>query len=311
MRSATAWVTGMAEIGDTKLAYHEEGRGEPVVFVHGTLSDLRTWQAQVPFFAHTHRALAYSRRYAAPNPDVEPGADDPMPVHVDDLARFLRALDAAPAHVVGSSWGGFVSLLLAIRHPELVRSLVLAEPPVVPLFMGLPPTPGKLLRLLVTRPRAAMALMRFVGGTVGPAQRALEQGRDEEAMRRFGDGVVGPGFFDGSPPEVQARIRENFGAFREQILGEGFPPIADDEVRSVRVPTLLVTGERSPAFLLRVSDRLEELLPNVSRVEIPGASHVMFESHPEAFNAAVAAFLARVPDAGPGTAIGAEGGAAQ
>ena len=293
MRSATAWVTGTADIGDTKLAYHEEGRGEPVVFVHGTLGDLRVWQAQIPFFARTHRAIAYSRRYAAPNPDIERDADDPMPVHVEDLGRFLGALDASPAHLVGSSWGAFVCLLLAIRHPEQVRSLVLAEPPVVPLFMSLPPTPGKLLRLLVTRPRAGVALLRFVGGTLLPAQRALERGRDEEAMRRFGDGVVGPGFFDDSPPEVQARTRENFGAFREQILGEGFPPVADDEVRGVDAPTLLVTGERSPAFLRRVSERLGALLPNASSVEIPDASHVMFESHPEAFNAAVAAFLER------------------
>ena len=80
---------------------------------------------------------------------------------------------------------------------------------------------------------------------------------------------------------------------RAQLLGAGFPPLSEGEVRRVATPTLLVTGERSPAFPLRLTDRLEQLLPNAERVEIAGASHGMTEQNPKAFNEAIHRFLAR------------------
>ena len=106
------------DVEGVRLAYREEGEGEPVVFVHGSSSDLRSWEQQVPVIAGSHRAIAYSRRYARPNEDIEPGADDQMLPHVDDLIALVRALDAAPAHLVGHSWGAFICLLTAIRQPS-------------------------------------------------------------------------------------------------------------------------------------------------------------------------------------------------
>lgn len=58
-------------------------------------------------------------------------------------------------------------------------------------------------------------------------------------------------------------------------------------------PTLLLTGEHSPAFLLRLTDRLHELLPHAERAQIDGASHLMHEENAPAVNAAIAGFLAR------------------
>jgi pimeloyl-ACP methyl ester carboxylesterase len=77
------------------------------------------------------------------------------------------------------------------------------------------------------------------------------------------------------------------------VLGEGFPPLSDDDVRGVQVPTLLMTGERSPAYLPRLTDRLQQLLPNAERVEIAAASHLMSEENPAAVNGAILDFLAR------------------
>jgi non-heme chloroperoxidase len=71
--------------------------------------------------------------------------------------------------------------------------------------------------------------------------------------------------------------------------------LSDEDVRGVAAPTLLITGERSPAYLLRLTDRLQQLLPNAERVEIAGASHGMTEEEPGAVNEAILGFLARVP----------------
>ena len=280
-----------ATVNGITLAYREQGEGEPVVFVHGTASDLRTWERQLPALGADRRAIAYSRRYARPNEDIEPGADDQMLPHVDDLIALLHAIDAAPAHLVGNSWGAFICLLTAIREPRVVRTLTLEEPPVLSLFVSTPPRPTELFRLLVRRPRTALAIVKFGAGTMSPAQKAFRRGDDEQAVERFAVGVLGKESYERASAERMAQVNENLGAMKAQLLGAGFPPLADDDVSGVQVPTLLMTGERSPAVLLRLTDRLQELLPNAQRVEIPGASHRMHEENPDAANRAIIRFF--------------------
>jgi pimeloyl-ACP methyl ester carboxylesterase len=283
-----------AKVDGATLAYCEQGEGEPVLFVHGGVSDLRIWTNQMPVVGRSYRAIAYSRRFARPNEDIDPEAPDSWDHHVDDLAVFLREIGAAPAHLVGNSQGAFISLLAAIRHPEVVRSLVLEEPPVIPLLVSFPPRALELLRLLATRPRSAIAIIQFVLGTVTPATRAFERGEDEKGLEIFLRGVLGAETFGQLSEENAQRSRENISTLRAGMLRDiGFPDIDDEDVRGVRVPVLLVTGDRSPPVLLRLTDRLEELLPNVDRVEIPKASHIMHEENPAAVNDAILDFLVR------------------
>jgi pimeloyl-ACP methyl ester carboxylesterase len=284
---------GTADVNGAALAYREQGEGESVVFVHGSASDLRSWEQQLPAIGTSYRAIAYSRRYARPNQDIEPGADDQMLPHVDDLGALLRMLDAAPAHLVGHSWGAFICLLTAIRQPQLVRSLVLAEPPVLSLFMSTPPRPTELLRLFVRRPRTARVILGFTVKTAFPAMKAFRRGDDEQAMQTFIYGFLGKEAYERLPEERIQQLRENVNTLRAQMLGAGFPPLSEDEVRRVVAPTLLMTGECSPAFPLRLTDRLQQLLPNAERVEIEGASHGMTEENPGAVNEAILGFLAR------------------
>jgi pimeloyl-ACP methyl ester carboxylesterase len=262
--------TQTAKVNGTTLAYREEGEGEPVVFVHGTAGDLRIWDLQLPVIGRAFRAVAYSRRFARPNEDIDPSADDPMLPHVEDLAAFLQQIGAAPAHLVGSSWGAFISLLTAIRHPDLVRSLVLEEPPVVSLFSSTPPRPTELLRLFATRPRTAVAFLKFAAGAMVPAQKAFARGDDEKAMRHFLVGVLGTESYQRLPEASVQMMRENLSSARAQMLGDGFPPLGDDQVASVRAPTLLLTGEHSP-----------------------DASHIMHEENAPAVNEAIVGFLRR------------------
>jgi pimeloyl-ACP methyl ester carboxylesterase len=283
-----------AKVDGATLAYREQGEGEPVLFVHGGVSDLRIWANQLSVVGRSHRAISYSRRFARPNENIDPEAEDPWLQHVDDLAVFLREIDAAPAHLVGNSQGAYVSLLAAIRYPKLVRSLVLEEPPVLPLFVGFPPRPTELLGLLATRPRTAIAILQFVLGTVSPATRAFERGEDDKGLEIFTLGVLGKETVARLPEESRQRARDNVSTLRAGMLHDiGFPPLEDDDVRGVRVPVLLMTGDRSPAFLLRLTDRLEELFPIVERIDIPDASHAMHEENPPAVNEAIVEFLGR------------------
>lgn len=279
-------------INGASLAYMERGTGEPVVFVHGGYSDIRTWLAQIPAFAQEYRAITYSRRYARPNGDIPKGQDDQMMPHVDDLVDLLVALDAVPAHLVGNSWGAFICLLAAIKQPTLIRSLVLCEPPVLPLFVSHVPKPQEILRLLLRRPRTAIALLNFGINVIKPTEKAYKQGDYEGGTRAFVRGILGADAYNVLPEARKEQMRENESTNVAQMLGAGFPMLTEAEVRGVTAPTLLVTGERSTVLLRRdLTLRLADFLPNVRRVEIQETSHIMHEQRPAAFNEEVLSFL--------------------
>lgn len=200
------------DINGARLAYLDRGEGEPVVFVHGTSQDVRTWNAQVGPVPRAHRAIAYSRRYARPNDDIPPGQDDPMQPHVADLITLLGALGAAPAHLVGNSWGGFIALLVAVQQPALVRTLTLCEPPVIPLFISNEPRAGEILRLLARHPVDAFRVVRFGLGVVEPAKKAHRGGDPEKANRIFGEGILGRKHFEALPPARRQMLDENQAA---------------------------------------------------------------------------------------------------
>lgn len=283
-----------ASVNGAELAYVEEGSGEPVVFVHGGISDLTIWKYQIPAFAESYRAIAYSRRYAWPNEEIPDGADDQMVPHADDLAALIETLDAAPAHLIGNSWGAFICLFTALRRPDLVRTLTLEEPPVLPLFVSTPPKPQELIKVLVTRPATGAAIVGTMVKGFIPATIALKRGKLEESVRIFATRVaLGEDAYERLPSEVKEHMLLNAKTHAAQHLGKGFPKFADADARRIKHPALLVGGEKSPAILRRLSDRLEELLPNVERVIIPGASHVMHYENPEVTNRAIRQFVSR------------------
>jgi pimeloyl-ACP methyl ester carboxylesterase len=281
------------EINNTRLEYIEQGSGEPVVFVHGGLSDWRTWLPQIDQFSVHYHVVSYSRRYHWPNEAIPDNMDDQMMPHVNDLAELLRSLDIAPAHLIGNSWGAFICLMLALKQPQLVQTLTLGEPPVQPLLMGSPPKPLKMLKLFVSRPRTASAVMNFMSKGYTPAVKAFRKGEIEKGMEYFTHFVLGKEAYINIPEERKDQMRANIKPQIAEFLGAGFPPFTDDDARSIKAPALLVTGQNSPVFLLRMTDRLEELLPHAERTEIPDASHLMHEQNPGAYNEAVLGFLAR------------------
>jgi pimeloyl-ACP methyl ester carboxylesterase len=279
------------DLESTRVACVQRGDAQPLVLVHGSNSDYRTWDGVLGTLGERFRAIAYSRRYHWPNEPIRPGADYSMQEHVDDLAALTRVLDIAPAHFVGHSYGGFVCLLLAIHRPAAVRSLVLIEPPVLTLFTSSRPLPGEMLRLLLTRPRTAFAIGSFGATGVAPTVAALEQGDVDAALERLGTAVLGRRWFQNLSTERREQARANFIA--AEHLGSGFSPLDDDRVRALACPVLLISGECSPRLFHHLNDRLAELLPSAERAEIPRASHIVHEDNPAAWQSAVLEFLTK------------------
>jgi len=280
-------------VNSTRLEYLDHGSGQAVVFVHGGLSDLRVWEFQEEAFADRYRTVVYSFRHYHPNPPVPAGSNITHEMLVDDLATLLRQLDIAPAHLVGQSTGGFVSLLLARDQPDLVQSLTLAEPPILPLLgLDVPPKPTQILSLLLRDPSTAVDVIKFGARGLGPTTRAFERGDDEAGLRAFLTAVIGKETVATWTEEQLQRARDNVHAFKA-VLAAGMPPFGDQDARSIDIPTLLITGEKSAPVLHRITDKLEKLIPETERVDIDHASHLMFRDNPDAFNAAVLRFLER------------------
>lgn len=279
------------EVNGTSLEYSENGEGEPLVLVHGSASDCRTWQLQQDAFARHFRVISYSRRYHWPNEPIRDNAGYSMLEHVDDLEAVLASLDASPAHLVGHSNGAFLCLLLAIRAPKLLRSLALTEPPVITLFVSDPPKPTEILRLLATRPRAAIELIKFGATGIAPATKAAKQDDMEAAMRIVGTAILGRDFYNRLSEERLEQMRAN--AIRAEFLGSGFPPLDSKDVNNIQTPTLLVTGQHSAGLFIQLANRLEELLPHAEQVNIANTSHIVHEDDPPAYNKAVLSFLSK------------------
>ena len=270
------------DVNSTRLVYRLSGDSgaAPVVFIHGSLGDLKSWSGQENAFAQVYRVLVYSRRYHPPNPQVNDNQTYSPKLHSEDLAALLLTLDLAPAHIVGSSYGAYTALQLVRDHPQLVRSLVLAEPPIFSLLTG--SEEGDAVR------------GAFYRNGLDPARAAFARGDSVAGVRLFFDASAGRGAFDRAPAAVRADMLAHAFELRHEMLAERadyLPPVTCAELGRLTTPVLIVRGERSPRMFQLVSDELARCLRNDTTVVIPGVAHPPHAGNPGYYNQAVARFI--------------------
>ena len=278
MRSAHEVPT--ARVNGTNLSYIEAGDGpQTVVFVHGSLDDYRSWRYQIEPFASHYRAIAYSRRYHYPNSTDADGSEYSAEVHALDLAAFIEALAEPPVNLVTSSYGGNVGLYMTSQRPELVRTIVLGEPPLLPWLAHLPG--GK------------AHWQRFLDQIWYPARQAFTEDRLEDGARLFLDGVMGRPTMQHLGARGYQMIMDNAPEMRAEALSQDyFPAFTCAEAQKLPQPVLLCKGELSPELFHMITDDLAKCLPGAQPpVTIPGASHAMHVGNPTVYNKVVLDFL--------------------
>lgn len=281
------------EVNGQELKLLEQGNGKPVLFVHGSASDYRTWDCQVSVFAEHYHVYNYSRRYHYPNAREGEITDYTVSLHARDLKELLQKLNVGPVNVVASSYGAYIALETALDNPELVQTLVLGEPPVLPLLISDPDNPIQVLSLLLSDFSAGLSFMKFGLKIVKPAQKAFREKKMEEGVRIFVDGVIGEGAFESLPPEIKAGIMENAPALKAEWLGPGFSEFPKARAVKLQTPILFACGKHSPKFFYAITDRLHKLLPVSQKIIIPDASHDMHADNPKFYDEKVLEFLAR------------------
>ncbi|MGH9789631.1 MAG: alpha/beta fold hydrolase [Candidatus Acidiferrales bacterium] len=265
-------------VNGTELSYVEQGRGEPVILIHGFFHDYRSWSDVAPELSKQYRVIAYSRRYHHPNPwpggepETSPSQD------AEDLAALIGALKLGRAHLIGHSAGAGIALLVARDHPGLVRSVVLGEP---------------LLEAMLARsPEAALLPPPAFFAS---AQEAFQRGDDEGGLRILAEGIVGKkGAYDDAPLHRRQRLHDNLRLGKVQMSRPRAPlPFTCEEAQAIKAPALLLEGEDTLKMFHLASAELRKCMPRSEHAVLPAATHGLQLENPTGFNEIVLKFLAR------------------
>jgi esterase len=259
------------------MAYLEIGQGRPLVCVHGTLGDFRTWSAVLGPLSKNHRVIAVSLRHFFPEHWDGVGDDYLMVQHISDVIGFLEKLGDGPVDLMGHSRGGHIAFRVAQLRPDLLRKLVLAEPggeldvTLDPAASG--PTPSD---------RAAR---------IAASAEKTKAGDIEGALKLFFDTIEGEGAWGRLPAAPKQQLRDNVFTLIGQA-GENRKSFSKAEAQSIETPTLFIGGADTKGSLPGVLRALSAEVPGARTATIAGCGHWMFEQAPQAFSEIVTAFLA-------------------
>jgi pimeloyl-ACP methyl ester carboxylesterase len=264
--------TGFAEVNDTRLYYEIAGSGSPLVLIHGITLDTRMWDDQFDTFAEQYKVLRYDVRGF--------GRSDEPPrtpyAHTDDLRALLAFLDIDHAFVTGLSMGGGIAIDYALAYPEATDALILVDS-VLGGYQWTEGIPTEAARARARGVGIAAAKATWLGGPLfAPAR---ENPAVANRLAQMVETYSGWHWVNDNP------LR------RPDVL-------AVERLDRIRVPTLIVLGERDTLDLHRIAEILEQRIPGAVRIVLPGVGHMSNMEDPTGFNTAVMDFLAKQQTSG-------------
>ena len=278
------------ETNGLRLFYEQQGKGQPIVFVHGIPTDYRAWNAQVESFSGEYQVVVYSRRLAKPNQNGEDYYQSTIENNSEDLIGLIQKLGIAPVHLVGHSYGGFIAAYCAAGNSKLVRTLTLVEPAVSTILVKNRKNPIELLSLFFRSPSTALSAAKFTSSSLNPSLAAFRRGDFDAALRLNLDGIMNKkGALEQFPEAIRMMLKEN-----EKTVGElsAELPIFGRELASrISAPTLLINGAKSPKVFHTIVDRLANSIPSSEVARISGSAHFPHIEKPGEFDRRLLGFL--------------------
>jgi pimeloyl-ACP methyl ester carboxylesterase len=262
-------------VNDYDMAYIEVGQGTPLVCVHGSINDFRSWSSVLGPLSRRHRVVALSLRHFFPEQWDGSGGRYTIAQHVSDLTAFLVALNAGPVDLMGHSRGGHIAFRVAQQRPELLRRLILAEP-------------GGELDASFATAETSGAPTRT--GRVAAAAEKIAVGDLDGGLKAFFDGAGGAGTWERLAASHKQEYRDNARTLLGQI-DEQRQPFTRKDAESISVPTLFIGGEKTPGSLPVVLRALAKAVRGSRTIMIPNATHHMIRQDPVRTSAAVMEFL--------------------
>ena len=262
-----------------RLYYESTGSGYPLLFSHEFAGDYRSWEPQVRYFARRYRVIVYNARGYPPSDVPEDAGAYSQARATHDIAQLLEALQVPQAHVVGLSMGGYATLHFGLNYPQMARSLVVAG-------CGYGSVSGD--------------RKKFQQDTAQVAQRIQSEGMPAMAAV-YSKGPTRVQFEDKDPrgwQEFADQLAEHSatGAALTMRGVQGQRPSVyelEEQMRQLRVPTLVVTGDEDEPCL-EPGLFMKRAIPAAGLVIVPKTGHTINLEEPEAFNRIVSDFLGAV-----------------
>ena len=257
--------------GTPRLAVDRAGAGPLVFFLHGIGGNRKNWTGQIGALRGGFHAVAWDARGYGGSDDYDGPLD--FGDFAKDALRVLDRFEAKRAHLVGLSMGGRIAQDFHARFPERVATLVLCD------------TRADFQDSMPPEKRAEFIRLR---------QAPLLAGKEP---RDIADALVESLVAPGADAAARRKLRESIAALhKESYLKTIEASLTFDrsaEIDRIRVPTLLIYGEHDRLTPPAIGRALHERIAGSEFVEIEGAGHLTNIERPEAFNAALLAFLAR------------------
>ncbi len=247
------------------VAYAETGSGTPVILVHGSPGEGRSWGRVARYMGDGLRQLTpdlpgYGR--STPLPDATTPAARTAAM-ADAVGAVIRACDA-PVYLCGHSYGGNVALHAAAANPAIVRGCVLLEP----VFFRALALAGDTTTLQAATAYFSDYIVRVQAG-------------EPEVIRRMVDFWFGDGAYARLPPPVQQFLAGAAGSNARDVAGSMAEALSRDALAALRAPVVVGYGSASPPVVPAIARALAGILPNVRVTAIEQATHGMLDSHPE------------------------------
>jgi 4,5:9,10-diseco-3-hydroxy-5,9,17-trioxoandrosta-1(10),2-diene-4-oate hydrolase len=265
------------QVQGARVHYQFSGTGSPLLLLHGLVGSGRNWRRNIGFLSRFASVYALDLFNMGESERV-PGLDAGLEATADRIVALMDALHLRCADIAAHSHGGAIAMMLAARHPDRVRKLILFAPAnpfcdagrqlirfyntsVGALFARIVPSLPRLLH--------ATALARMYGDPTRVAAGSLET---------YTTGLRIPGTID-HVLQIVGRWYDDMRLLRSQL------------VNLAGKPTLFIWGDRDRAVLLPSGQRLQRMMPNSKLLVIPGAGHLPFEELPEQCNQAMGEWL--------------------
>ncbi|MBN9122814.1 MAG: alpha/beta fold hydrolase [Planctomycetes bacterium] len=249
------------------IGYDEAGDGTPLLLLHAFPLDRGMWQPQLATLAAAARLVAVDM----PGFGESPAAPFTIEGAAELVAEFLAARDIPKAVVCGLSMGGYVALALARKRPDLLRGLILADT-----RAGIDDSAARANRdksIALATEKGSAALFETMLPKVVSASTLADRPGVVERLRTL------------AARQPAASVVAALVALRDR-------PDANDGLKSITVPTLVLVGEHDAVTPALSAANLAGQIRGSKLVHIPGAGHLSSAENAEAFNAAVRSFLA-------------------
>jgi pimeloyl-ACP methyl ester carboxylesterase len=258
-----------ADVNGQRLHYEDTGGDGPaVVFSHGLFMDETMFDPQVAALRDRYRCIAWDERGHGQTGDTT----EPFTYwdSAEDLAALLGSLGVERAVLAGMSQGGFLSLRCALRHPELVRALILID-----------------TQAGVEDPDRLPGYQVMVDNWVA-------NGPDQPTLDIIAGLILGEGY-------PAAEWQEKWTRQSNENLVTVFTTLATredlhDRLAEIDVPALVIHGEADASIALEIGRNLADGIPDAEFVIVPGAGHAANLTHPELVNPQIERFLASLPE---------------